>query len=447
MNYSIHFGLVASKDKTQSIRARVNWGGSRIDVRLGLSVEPDKWVRASGRMVANTTSGGTTAYSMNRKLNEIEDSIGELFQLATLQNRVPSADEVRGRIFSLTGKTPMQSRHKASDASEMPDAGTVFPYLAEFVSAQSKQNEWTHTSVQKYMALSEHLRRYDKNLSFAELNAEGIQGFVENLHGEGLRNTTIANVLGYMRTFLRWCHQRGYTSNTDYDTYRPRLRGSDGSLKEVIYLEWDELMNLYEFQFTDNHKGLEAVRDVFCFQCFTGLRYSDVAKLRKDDINIAGGFFSTVTKKTLDPLRIELNDYSSAILAKYHDKPIAGDHALPVISNVNMNSYLKTIGKMAGLETPCRVVYYKGSRRYEEVHPKWELLTTHCGRRTFVVNALTLGIPAEVIMKWTGHKDYKAMRPYVKIVDSLRASEMEKFNRRQENVKVCDPKTDPKTGK
>ena len=59
-----------------------------------------------------------------------------------------------------------------------------------------------------------------------------------------------------------------------------------------------------------------------------------------------------------------------------------------------------------GIDTPIRIVYYAGSDRREEVHPKWELLTTHCARRTFVVNALRLGIPAEVIMKWTGHSDF-----------------------------------------
>lgn len=171
------------------------------------------------------------------------------------------------------------------------------------------------------------------------------------------------------------------------------------------------------------------MRDVFCFQCFTGLRYSDVAKLKKEDVNLSAGYFTTVTKKTVDSLKIELNKYSRAILEKYADVPLKRGLALPVISNAKMNEYLKTIGEMVGINAPQREVYFKGSTRYEEVHPKWEMLTTHCGRRTFVVNALMLGIPGEVIMSWTGHKDYKAMRPYIKIVDTLKASEMEKFNK------------------
>ena len=38
------------------------------------------------------------------------------------------------------------------------------------------------------------------------------------------------------------------------------------------------------------------------------------------------------------------------------------------------------------------------------------------------------GIAPDVVMKWTGHADYKAMRPYIDIVDSIKAESMTKFN-------------------
>mgnify|MGYP002583998262 CR=1 FL=1 len=132
---------------------------------------------------------------------------------------------------------------------------------------------------------------------------------------------------------------------------------------------------------------------------------------------------------TGDGLIIELNKYSRAILKKYENIGLPNDKALPVISNVKMNEHLKVMGEMAGIDEPTRVVYFKGNVRHEEVLPKYALLTTHCGRRTFIINALRLGVPAEVIMKWTGHSDYKAMKPYIKIVDKLKVAEMDKFNK------------------
>ena len=97
-------------------------------------------------------------------------------------------------------------------------------------------------------------------------------------------------------------------------------------------------------------------------------------------------------------------------------------------SNEKMNAHLKTLGQVVGLDEPTRIVYFKGNNRYEEVYPKWYLLTTHVARRTFVVTALQLGIPVEVIMRWTGHSNFEAMKPYAKIVDELKELSMSKFD-------------------
>ena len=70
----------------------------------------------------------------------------------------------------------------------------------------------------------------------------------------------------------------------------------------------------------------------------------------------------------------------------------------------------------------------KKSRGSVILVPKWELVGTHTGRRTFIVNALSLGITPNIVMKWTGHSDYKAMKPYIDIVDSIKASSMTKFD-------------------
>ena len=118
-----------------------------------------------------------------------------------------------------------------------------------------------------------------------------------------------------------------------------------------------------------------------------------------------------------------MNLYSRAILDKYKDNKI--EKALPVISNQRMNDYLKEIGKIAKIKEPQSIVYFIGNQRYEEVHPKYDLLTSHCGRRTFIVNPLYLGIPAEIAMR---HSDYDSMKPYIKIVDELKIESMKKFD-------------------
>ena len=168
------------------------------------------------------------------------------------------------------------------------------------------------------------------------------------------------------------------------------------------------------------------VRDVFLFCCFTSLRYSDVRNLKRSDVK--SDHIEVTTVKTADSLSIELNKYSKAILEKYKDIHFENHMALPVISNQKMNDYLKELGELAEINEPIRETYYKGNERIDEVTPKYALLSTHAGRRTFICNALALGIPAQVVMKWTGHSDYKAMKPYIDIADDIKANAMNKFN-------------------
>jgi integrase len=134
------------------------------------------------------------------------------------------------------------------------------------------------------------------------------------------------------------------------------------------------------------------------------------------------------TVKTADSLIIELNNHSKTILDKYKDVHFEYDKVLPVITNQKMNDYLKELAELAEINEPVRETYYRGNQRIDEVTPKYALLGTHAGRRTFICNALSLGIPAQVVMKWTGHSDYKAMKPYIDIADDIRANAMDRFN-------------------
>ena len=132
-----------------------------------------------------------------------------------------------------------------------------------------------------------------------------------------------------------------------------------------------------------------------------------------------------VTLKTADPLSIPINKYARAILDRYEG---TRGRILQAATNQAANRLLKDAAMVAQLDRPVRQVFYRGSDRCEEVLLTWEAITSHWARRTFVVHALRLGIPAEVVMRFTGHSGYAAMRPYVAIADELKAEAMRRFD-------------------
>ena len=277
---------------------------------------------------------------------------------------------------------------------------------------------------EKFAAVKSHLTKFDPDLSFESLDESRLTQYVQFLEEqEGLRNTSILKQIAYLKWFLRWCSKKGYCMNNAYEDFNPKLKSTP---KKVIFLTWEELSKLREYPIPATKQYLERVRDVFLFQCFTGLRYSDVFNLRRGDVK--ENHIEVTTVKTADGLVIELNNYSRAILDKYRQVAFEGDKVLPVVSNQKMNDYLKELSKLAGIDESVRETYYKGNERIDLITPKYELMSTHAGRRTFICNALSLGIPAQVVMKWTGHSDYKAMKPYIDIADDIKANAMDKFN-------------------
>jgi integrase len=403
------------------LRYRIKWNANKCIVafNVGYRVDIAKWSLETQRCVNSTTHGKkkTPANVINREIQRFESIADEVFGFFELSGKVPTEDEFRHEFNRRNGKLPQDDKGKS-----------FFDVFDEFTKSMGTQNLWTRATYVKFSTIKSHLLHFDSTLSFESISEETMQEFVKYQIGLPLRNTTIAKNIAFVKWFLRWAHRKGYYSGLLHETFKPKLKGIDGNSKEVIHLTWDELIYLYNFDIPEQKQYLARVRDVFCFCCFTSLRYSDVAKLKRSDVK--DKYISVVTQKTVDGLKIELNDYSREILERYKDLQFNDDKALPVVSNQRMNEYLKELGELAGINEQQRIVYFQGSERREEVHPKHSLLTTHCGRRTFIVNALYLGIPAEVVMKWTGHSDYAAMRPYIKIVDVLKEQEMDKFNRK-----------------
>jgi integrase len=226
-----------------------------------------------------------------------------------------------------------------------------------------------------------------------------------------------------LKVVMRWAYRKHYHNNTVFETVKTNMKSAP---KKVVFFNMKELKQLEEYEIPKQNSHLEKTRDVFLFMCYTGLRYSDVANLKRCDIQ--ENRIEIVTEKTNVVLSIDLNSHSRRVLQKYERYRFKKDAALPMISNQKMNQNLHELCKLAGFNQPIRIINYQGCQRIDEIKPKYEVIGTHTGRRSFICNAISMGIPPQVVMKWTGHSDYKAMKPYIDVCDEIKAEAMKKFD-------------------
>lgn len=303
---------------------------------------------------------------------------------------------------------------------------SVFKDFQEFVLEGVKKREWAESTETRWTTFLKHLEKFDRHLNYERFTEEGLDEYVSFLTEKlELRNSTVSKELKLLRWFLKWAENKGYNRLRTYSFYHPKLKMVRNSL---IFLTKEELSKLYRLEIPSwypSARELAWSRDMFCFCCFTSLRYSDMINLRISDIH--NGKVVITTQKTDDTLSIELNDYATVILGRYLPGKKGDEKVFPHLTNCQLNLNIKTLGLICEFNDPQTRVFYRGRQKLVRTVPKWECLSSHCARRTFICNALSSGINAQTIMKWTGHSDYSAMKPYIDVTDRDKEDSMKRI--------------------
>ena len=411
-------------EKNQYLRMQISWSSHRIRISLGVSISKlDQRGRPpwDGMRVRKNTFHGPRkipAATINAIITAFERRVDEAFLNFELTDSIP---------------TPQQLKAILKDKPLKSDKNRISTLFLDFLRDGEKTRQWSENTTRSVRNVGNLINKYLPDATLEDLTPDTIPNFIsyqvnhrlssDNIPAgqPGYSNSSALKNAGILRWFLKWATYKGLIPEKQWKPLRidvKRIR------RPVIYLTWEELTRLEKLPLEPSSE-LDRARDFFIFCCFSSLRYSDAAALRKSDIR--QNRFAVTTQKTSTNILIDLNDHSRAILEKYRDTD--SPYALPRITNNRLNHLLKELGRIAGIDTPVRISQYYGPQRIDRTLPKHELLTTHCGRRTFICQALMLGIPPQVVMKWTGHADYAAMRPYIEIADQTKADAMTLFNR------------------
>lgn len=374
-----------------------------LTLNTGQRINPEYWNADTQRANLRKTRDNITKSSLkdlNQYLNAFENKVWEI-------ERAVRKKDFKAGFGKVSDEIKKHFTKKKTGFLEIYD---------EFL--MIKRQEVTKPSIQKFkrikVLLQDYQKAYRERLDFDKITPLFFSKFYSFLiEQKDMLNNTANKNIQFLKTFLIWANNNGYTENSSYKSYRGK-----SEINDVIYLTENELMTLYNLELKDER--LQRVRDIFVFQCFTGVRYSDIQNISRDDIK--GSVWKVRTQKTHQIIEIPLNSYALSILAKYNDFP----QPLPVISNQKMNKYLKELCELAGIDETVKTVKYKGSQRIESTFKKYEVIGTHTARRTFISLSLQKGMKPDVIMAITGHSTYKMMQRYLKIADEHKREEMDK---------------------
>lgn len=405
---------VLSPDKTRVYLFLIHDAKHILKIKTEHSVLPKHWDFKKQEVKHQVTSSVTVNESLEKFKNSILDKYNNL------RNDFPKMkfDEISINVkeFAKTGTTPIYSD------KDKPFIEVYDEYINE------RMNELSHRTIQKFETLKKALLDFEKKknykLTFDRIDLVFYDKFKSYLQSKkpvgrmknrvesqqkGVLNATTEKYISNLKNFMKWGLERGYHTSTHFmkTEFEAKRQLKNEPKNKIVTLKLAELTKLYNYDFSDD-KRLEKVRDVFCFACFTGQRWSDVERFKKEDIR--GNWWSFISFKTGSEINVPLVGYAAPaldILKKY-------DFKLPIISSQKFNKYLKEVGEIVELDRAVVIERRVGRRLVEFKDPLYEFMSSHMGRRTAVSLLLnSFHVPIHKVRDITGHSDLRTLDKYL----------------------------------
>lgn len=386
-----------NKNGEVGIMVRITVNGENAQFSSKFNVDPNIWDTKANRVVGKSAR----INQLNAALDNIKAALFLHYREIEWQESFVSAEKIKNAFLGISTRRQMLL--------------VVFEQQNEDLRKRIGQGI-SESAVGRYERTRKRLADFMKNqynirdIALKEINYSFITGFETYLRATCVCNVnTTAKFMQQFKRIIILAKNNGWISADPFVNYKIRLEKVDRG-----YLTQEELNVIMQKRFTISR--IEQVRDVFLFSCFTGLAYIDVKNLKEKDIrNSFDGkpWIMKKRQKTNIQSNILLLDIPKMILKKYKDKCSNGC-VLPVLSNQKMNSYLKEIADLCGIE---------------------KNLTFHLARHTFATTVtLSKGVPIETVSKMLGHSNIKTTQIYARITNSKISHDMHELSEKLQGM-------------
>ena len=351
---------VSSNTKEGLVQLEVLFKGVRRYFSTGVKVTKKRWSR-SGKV-----TGCMDMIVMNRRIDEMKRMVDK-YIVGLMENEEPfDFDRFKAWMVS-------------SDEQGIGFVDWVEKRIAE-------RNDIRKSTKRNHMKLVALLRKIGNIRTFADVTKKNVLKMDTYLHSTGIRQTTIASYHKFMKTYVHDAMSSGLIEKDPYIGVKIDI----GKSVWGRFLTVDEVEAIEKAEMPT--ESLERVKDLFLFQCYTGLAYADLMRFDMSKA-VKGEKYYLVTddrKKTGEGYTVVLMEKAMDILKKY-------DYKLPKMTCEQYNMRLKIMADACGIEKP---------------------IASHFGRRTCGMLLLNYGFPIEIVSKVLGHSNIKTtQQAYAKILD------------------------------
>ncbi len=387
------------------IYLRITVNGMRNEMAVFRSIHPDIWDSVKGR-----------AKGSSREIRELNSYLDEYSHRILQCKRELETD--------FKPVTPETIKNKLLGNDE-----TNYYFLVVFKEHNDKleilgEKEVAAGTIERYKTAYKHLQSFIRwqykrdDYLLRDVNYSFVKNFEFYLKSE--RNCAHNTTVKYIKNVKKIIRIAMANNWIKMDPFRDvKYRFED---VETVYLDDNDLASLINKKI--DIPRIDQVRDIFLFCCFTGLAFSDVKALRKENLikGMDGKMWIQKRRtKTKVLSNIPLLEIPQKLLDKYaeHDKVKYGQALLPVPSNQKMNAYLKEITDLCGIN---------------------KNLTTHSARHTFATTVtLANHVSMESVSKMLGHTSINMTRKYARIADRLISEDMQKLEGKYNFGKTAVP--------
>ena len=307
---------------------------------------------------------------------------------------------------------------------------TVPKDMVRFIDYYIKErlDEVKPASITKFNVVKHKLQRLEKHIGrsifVSEINEDFKKLFVSYCRTENYSQNTMQRELNIIKMFCKYAKYKGLAVHVEYDNLKLSKEKT-----ENIHLTFEEIDQIQAAKIDKPY--LINTRDWLIISCFTGQRISDFMRFNKEMIRVEKNkaLIEFDQQKTGKTMTIPLHNKVMLILEKYN-----GDFPKR-ISDQKYNDYLKEVCKIAKLEQKVKGKKQiniskdpteRKVRRVEGMYPKYELVTSHIGRRSFATNHYGK-IPTSYLIYVTGHSSEEMFLNYIGKSNKDMALELTKY--------------------